>query len=297
MQKIKNCLVCKEQNFKILYRSTFFGDVNQASKYFLAGREGLVHGEIVQCKSCKFVFTGEQFIESEYLQIYQSAFRSNQNSNLLLKAEEMRGSKLFKIISKIVPQNATILDFGCGNGGFLNALPQSMSKYGFEVSKNPTHDLVDANIYTGNFIKAVEEDGIFNGEKFDLITACDVIEHLPNPNLYLKLLKSLLKPDGVIFITTPNCNSFTAKFFGEYWPMYLLEHLWFFSPSTLKAWAKLEGLSLIKHGSATYDLPISHIIPRVLQYFSININQRYIPFKNIFLPINVGLMYAIFKNS
>lgn len=295
MHQIKNCLICKNTNFKELYRSTFYGDLNDASNYFLAGRKGLVHGTIVQCTDCKFIFTGEQFSESEYLEIYQKASRSNHNSDLLLQAEEIRGARLFNIIRNKIPANGAILDFGCGNGGFLKAVPNSFEKYGYEVSKNHMHDTIDTNIHTGDLIKVAQGDEIFDGKKFDLITLFDVLEHLPNPNSYIKILRSLLKPEGLIFITVPNCNSFTAKFFREYWPMYLLEHLWFFSPLTLKSWGKTEGLSVIKCGSIKYDLPISHIIPRVLQYFSIKINQKYIPFKNIFLPINVGLMYAILK--
>ncbi len=40
--------------------------------------------------------------------------------------------------------------------------------------------------------------------KFDLIIAGDVIEHLPNPGLFLESCRNVLSPNGQIVITTAN---------------------------------------------------------------------------------------------
>jgi 2-polyprenyl-3-methyl-5-hydroxy-6-metoxy-1,4-benzoquinol methylase len=46
-------------------------------------------------------------------------------------------------------------------------------------------------------------------EKFDLIVLQEVIEHIPQPPyLVLKRLQKLLKPDGCLFLTTPNGHRF-----------------------------------------------------------------------------------------
>jgi 2-polyprenyl-3-methyl-5-hydroxy-6-metoxy-1,4-benzoquinol methylase len=43
--------------------------------------------------------------------------------------------------------------------------------------------------------------------KFDVIIAGELIEHLDNPGLFLDKVKSHLKKDGVLILTTPNSNS------------------------------------------------------------------------------------------
>lgn len=45
------------------------------------------------------------------------------------------------------------------------------------------------------------------GRQFDKIIAGDVIEHLPNPGLFLQSCRSVLSPGGRIFITTVNAFS------------------------------------------------------------------------------------------
>jgi 2-polyprenyl-3-methyl-5-hydroxy-6-metoxy-1,4-benzoquinol methylase len=42
-----------------------------------------------------------------------------------------------------------------------------------------------------------------NDEKYDFITLGEVLEHVEKPVALLKKIRSLLKPNGVLFLTTP----------------------------------------------------------------------------------------------
>jgi SAM-dependent methyltransferase len=45
-------------------------------------------------------------------------------------------------------------------------------------------------------------------EKFDVILAADVIEHLPNPGAFLTCARKHLSPNGIVIIATPHAHSF-----------------------------------------------------------------------------------------
>jgi 2-polyprenyl-3-methyl-5-hydroxy-6-metoxy-1,4-benzoquinol methylase len=47
---------------------------------------------------------------------------------------------------------------------------------------------------------------------FDFVTAVEVIEHLESPIAFLRHIRSLLKPDGVALITTPNMDNAPSRF-------------------------------------------------------------------------------------
>lgn len=72
--------------------------------------------------------------------------------------------------------------------------------------------------------------------KFDVIVAGDVMEHLNNPGLFLQGAIPLLNPGGEIIIGVPSAltlNNIKPWFFG--WEQVHVDHTFYFSPKTLSA--------------------------------------------------------------
>ncbi len=61
----------------------------------------------------------------------------------------------------------------------------------------------------------------------------EVIEHLPNPIEFLRRAEAVVKPGGLIYITTPNFNSLDRRVLGSQWNAVHREHLCYFTPRTL----------------------------------------------------------------
>jgi len=62
--------------------------------------------------------------------------------------------------------------------------------------------------------------------KADLVFAVGVWEHVRRPDIFARNLLSLLNPNGVLYLETPNYGSVARRVMGQYWPYFLPgEHL------------------------------------------------------------------------
>ena len=74
-------------------------------------------------------------------------------------------------------------------------------------------------------------EGVFS-KTYDFVTACEVVEHLHNPQIELDRLFNLLKPDGVLAIKTqflPLKDEFSDWYYKRD-----LTHVCFFSEQSFK---------------------------------------------------------------
>ncbi len=100
-------------------------------------------------------------------------------------------------------KNKSILDFGCGWGGFLKNLKYYKSLNGIEIRKECLN-------YIQKKIKKIKISNDINSikNKFDVITMFHVLEHIPNQIETLKILKSKLNNKGKIIIEVPHAEDF-----------------------------------------------------------------------------------------
>lgn len=102
-----------------------------------------------------------------------------------------------------------VLDFGAGQGGFISHLLASGhfdDIAGADLMKRPD-DLPDRVEWVQADLNAPLP---ISGAAFDAIAAIEVIEHLENPRGFFRECARLLKPGGVLVLTTPNCESWRS---------------------------------------------------------------------------------------
>lgn len=94
-----------------------------------------------------------------------------------------------------------VLDIGCAGGDFIYAFrEQGIAAYGIDPSEYGLRHSVKAA--QGYLCQAVAEALPFGQDSFDLVTAYHVVEHLQNPNYFIGEARRILKPGGILFITT-----------------------------------------------------------------------------------------------
>lgn len=195
---------------------------------------------ILKCENCGLVYLAQypcgidRQIHKNYTGYYFDTLSSDRST--FKRRMEIIGK--FKVAGRL-------LDIGCSVGTFLDiARLKGWEAYGSDIDK----DAVDYCINTLRLNVRLGELGVwdFSSDYFDIVTMNDVVEHLKNPLSILLEIKRILKKDGLLFISTPNINSVVAKIMGIRWfHLKPQEHLYYFTPDTLKRILKKTGFKVV----------------------------------------------------
>ena len=116
-----------------------------------------------------------------------------------------REEKIVDILRRYAKPGHRILDAGCGNGRFMEYVAgqlQGVDIEGVDFSAAEVNEAVakGLKVTQGNF-----EEGIqFPDSQLDIVHASEVLEHLYNPDYFLQEAFRILRPDGLLVISTPN---------------------------------------------------------------------------------------------
>lgn len=165
-------------------------------------------------------------------------------------------------VHTLKPKGKRILDIGSGRGWMLYFLRKYFNydrTAGTQIANNAyrfSKEKLKLEIYNKDLLE------LFTGEKFDIITILHVLEHVENPEKYVKKMFELLEERGLLFIEVPNFNAWTRKLTGKHWlsldPKY---HRTFFTPESL--------ISLLEK----YNLKIKKIRTFSLEYSTFTSTQ------------------------
>ena len=176
---------------------------------------------IRQCESCDHCFVEKPMSNHELARLYTSHYqRSHFEVSNFTPVRKMGGFRGWlsgenQAAYCWVPPGVRVLDVGCGVGETLAYhASRDCQAFGLEVDENIKHiaDSLGLNITIGTL-----ESNPYEPEFFDYITMDQVIEHLPEPVPTLKEAYRILKPEGYLILSTPNCRGWGRKVFRRRW--------------------------------------------------------------------------------
>lgn len=137
-----------------------------------------------------------------------------------------------------------ILDVGCHTGAFLDGLPARWRKHGIESARDPMCIASEQRGITliGERIESINPEW---AHRFDAVTMFDVVEHLPDPEAGIAHAARLVKPGGVLLLSSADLDAWTWRWLGsDHWYLQTPQHLSVISRRFLQHVAKRHRLEL-----------------------------------------------------
>ena len=161
---------------------------------------------------------------------YADHYNKDANHFDYFKEEESAATKeeirrLHQTIIKRLPKNAElILDVGCGSGWVAkHFLAQGKKVVSMDISIKNSIQVLKENPHENHAAVVADVYHLpFKQNSFDAIIASEIMEHVYDPKLFIAKLVNVLKPGGILIITTPynekidyflcvHCNKLTPK--------------------------------------------------------------------------------------
>lgn len=210
-----------------------------------------------------------------------------------------------------LPNDARILDVGCGDGFHL-ALLRDFGKPGWQVQGVDLDERAVHNAASrGLSVLHGQVEAMPMDEGYDLTLMIMTIEHLSQPLQTLRQVVQRMKPGGRLVVVTDNvCSPDQSMFGGRYWGGYHFpRHTYLFSPRTLRLLAEHAGLEVESVRSAvspvnwTYsirNLLVDWDAPRwLINRFSLRSPVGLAVFTLLDLPLNLigrgAILHGVFK--
>ncbi|MFT4059131.1 MAG: bifunctional 2-polyprenyl-6-hydroxyphenol methylase/3-demethylubiquinol 3-O-methyltransferase UbiG [Legionella sp.] len=117
---------------------------------------------------------------------------------------DINATRLAFIAQQINLNNLHILDVGCGGGILCEAMAKAGAKVtGLDVEQEAilaAQEHAQTNSLTIEYVCTPIET--FKSEQYDVITCMEMLEHVEHPEMVLEHCKRLLKPKGILFLST-----------------------------------------------------------------------------------------------
>jgi hypothetical protein len=197
---------------------------SNAANQFRDSRQNISY---YSCRVCEFICIDEKHVLTEEEEKARYLLHENTDENI--GYVRIFRDFIDKAVAPYKNSIKKVLDYGCGSSPLLSSM------------------LKDMGFYVDIYDKFFAPEEIYTDNKYDLITATEVMEHIKDPLSTIGLLKKRLNKKGIISIMTAFHPRDEAGFM-EWWYRRDKTHISFYTPVTFKYVAGLRDMKL-----AAYD--------------------------------------------
>jgi len=118
---------------------------------------------------------------------------------------DRRTRVLTRSVAEMIPENATVLDIGCGNGRISSMIAESRSDIdikGIDIKKRKEKCFIPVEVFDGQHIP-------YDDKSFDTAIFVDVLHHIPDPMIILREASRVVR--NCIVIKDHNADRFLGN--------------------------------------------------------------------------------------
>lgn len=237
-----NCCLCEQEESKIIATGADF-EYRTSEDTFTVN----------QCRACELVYLNPRPVLEELSRIYPASYHafafSETEFGLVYKVRRWLEAQRLLGWCRHLPDQARILDIGCGDGFHLEIL-QDFGKKSWQLEG------VDSDERAVNMARrkgltihhGLLENLALQPASYDLAITIQTIEHLASPPQLLAQVWKLLRPGGCLVIVTDNTDSLDFRIFKRrHWGGYHFPRHWnLFNPRTMHRLAEKTGFAVEK---------------------------------------------------
>jgi len=219
----------------------------------------------VRCRGCGLVSLRPLPTPAELAAHHEASYRAGGYA-AFAAAETVRADiarHRLALVSPLAPPGPW-LDVGCSTGAFLaEAVHAGRDVEGLELSAAAVAEARRR----GLAVHRGTTDDFQPARRYALITAFDVIEHLPDPAAFLGRLASWLAPSSLLALTLPDVASVPARAMGRHWYYYAPpDHVHYFTPATIRALVAAHGFRDVRVEPFRKPLRLDYAVENLVRF-------------------------------
>ncbi len=225
------CPICEQTSSDVLHRTTY-PEFGYAGTFIMR-----------RCQGCGLLFNSPRLDPDQLANLYgrNYYFFARTASEEFNRIVKMYLRTLALLNESRLPAKR-LMDIGCGRGYFPAVLKHlGWDAAGVEISPDASRfarDRLGLNVFTGT----VEQYAGRNPRQFPVVTAIDVLEHVPSPGEFIRSAASLVETGGRLIIDTPNAAAANIARRGVLWKGFNPFHVFLFSIENLTSLLSRHGL-------------------------------------------------------
>lgn len=189
--------------------------------------------QIVRCASCGHLYLASWRAElARFDELYD--YFHDRKGSISHRTSRVNARRLEELLGELgaeVP-GRRLLDVGSGEGKLVHAARRlGWNARGIDLSEHA----VAACREEGLPIERLDFfDGRLSNDRFDVISMCELLEHVPHPATFLARAEELLATGGILYFTTPNFDALSRRVLGADWRMIHPQHVSYFTEAFVR---------------------------------------------------------------
>jgi SAM-dependent methyltransferase len=259
------CLICgTNAHAKVLYESNVQEDHLNVQVFSARRMPDRLHGRILRCEKCGLVYASPLVDPVTLSHLYEKSVYTYQGEEEHIERTYARYLEKAMGYLDETDKPWSYLDIGCGNGFMLRAAKKLGINAVFGVEPS-SHAIAQApEEYRDHIMQGMFSEELLQGKKFSLISCFQTLDHITEPEKFVKLCLTALKPGGIVLFINHNISSVTARILGERCPMIDIEHTYLHTPDTMRMLFERVGFVGIHTFAVRNDYPLHywvHLFP------------------------------------